>query len=87
MLTLTTGAQIVTDPATGRGTLITPDTRVWILNPAAIVALTELARGGTVADAEHQLVRRWPQVPVARLRVDLDSLLGELQEAGAVTYR
>ncbi|MFF9077365.1 PqqD family peptide modification chaperone [Streptomyces sp. NPDC014735] len=87
MLTLTTGAQIVTDPATGRGTLVTPDTRVWTLNPSAVVALTELARGGTVADAELQLVRRWPDVPVARLRTDLDTLLGTLQEAGAVTYR
>ncbi|MFF9397442.1 PqqD family peptide modification chaperone [Streptomyces sp. NPDC014744] len=87
MLTLTTGAQIVTDPATGRGTLVTPDTRVWTLNPSAVVALTELARGGTVADAELQLVHRWPDVPVARLRTDLDTLLGTLQEAGAVTYR
>ena len=87
MLTLATGARLVTDPATGRGTLITPDTRVWTLNPAAVVVLAELARGGTVADAEHRLARRWPQVPVDRLRADMDSLLGGLQEAGAVTHR
>jgi hypothetical protein len=87
MLTLATGAQILTDPATGRGTLITPDTGVWTLNPTAAVTLTELAGGGTVASAEEELARRWPAVPVASLRADLDGLLGELQDAGAVRRR
>ncbi|MFI1203502.1 PqqD family peptide modification chaperone [Streptomyces sp. NPDC020883] len=84
MLTLATGVQILTDPATGRGTLITPDTGVWTLNPTAVVALTELAGGGTVARTEEELARRWPTIPIASLRADLDALLGELQEAGAV---
>lgn len=87
MLTLATGAQILTDAATGRGTLITPDTGVWTLNPTAAVALTELAHGGSVVGAEEELARRWPTIPIASLRADLDGLLGELQEAGAVRRR
>ncbi|MFE2936592.1 PqqD family peptide modification chaperone [Streptomyces sp. NPDC059278] len=87
MLTLATGVQILADPTTGLGTLITPDSGVWTLNPSAAVALTALAQGGTVAGAEEELVRRWPDVPATRLRVDLDKLLGELQAAGVVTSR
>ncbi|EXU69899.1 hypothetical protein Z951_00020 [Streptomyces sp. PRh5] len=85
MLNLAAGARVVTDPVTGRGTLITSDSGVWTLNPTAAVALTELAHGGTVAGAEEELARRWPDIPPATLRADLDTLLAELRAAGVVT--
>ncbi|MBL1116782.1 PqqD family protein [Streptomyces sp. 110] len=85
MLNLASGARVVTDPVTGRGTLTASDSGVWTLNPTAAVALTELADGGTVAGAEEELARRWPDVSAAVLRADLDTLLAELQAAGVVT--
>ncbi|WP_432252275.1 PqqD family peptide modification chaperone [Streptomyces sp. HNM1019] len=84
MLNPVAGARVVNDPVTGRGTLITSDSGVWTLNPAAAVALTELANGGTVAGAEEELARRWPDVPSAALRADLGTLLTELRAAGVV---
>jgi hypothetical protein len=87
MLTLATGARVLTDPATGRGTLITPDSGVWTLNPTAAVVLTALADGGTVAGAEEELARRWPAVPIHTLRADLGRLLGELRDTGVVRHR
>ncbi|MBC3990417.1 PqqD family protein [Streptomyces sp. AC563] len=84
MLTLLPGAQIVTDPASGRGSLITPDTGVWTLNPTALVALTVLANGQPVARVEEELARRWPAVPLDQLRSDLDRLLADLEQGGAV---
>ncbi|MER0476819.1 PqqD family peptide modification chaperone [Streptomyces sp. Edi2] len=84
MLTLATGVRVLTDPSTGHGTLVSADGDVFTLNPTAAVALSALADGGTVARAEEELARRWPCVPFVSLRADLDALLGQLQEAGAV---
>ncbi|MDT3397423.1 PqqD family protein [Streptomyces sp. B1866] len=85
MLTLTPGVRVLADPTTGRATLTTPSGQVWLLNATATTAVSALADGGTVVDAEAALVRAWPAVPAARLRTDLDALLGTLQQAGAVT--
>ncbi|MCZ1012208.1 PqqD family peptide modification chaperone [Streptomyces lydicus] len=84
MLTLAPGARVLTDPATGHGTLVSADGEVFTLNPTAAVALSTLADGGTVAHAEEELARRWPCVPSDSLRADLDVLLGQLQETGTV---
>lgn len=81
---LPAGTQVLSDPATGRGTLITPDGQVWRLNPAAVLATAALAAGGTVQDAEHALTRAWPAVPLESLRADLDALFGQLQDAGVM---
>ncbi|WP_069811546.1 PqqD family peptide modification chaperone [Streptomyces sp. TP-A0874] len=80
MLTLTPGARVLTDRSTGWGTLITADGRVVTLNPSAAIALSVVADGGTAADAEDALVRACPEVPIERIRVDLDALLASLQK-------
>jgi len=81
---LPTGTRVLSDPATGRGTLITPGGQVWRLNPAAALATAALAAGGTAQDAEQALIRAWPAVPLESLQADLDALVGRLQDAGVM---
>ncbi|MFE3557311.1 hypothetical protein ACFXKW_20950 [Streptomyces sp. NPDC059193] len=82
---LPAGTRVLSDPATGRGTLITPDGKVWRLNMAATVAFSTLAAGGTAADAEAAMARRWPDILADTLRQDLDEVLTALSEGEATS--
>lgn len=77
-------AQLLSDPMTGRGTLVTEDGQLWTLNVTATTALTVLLAGGTQADAEEALARRWPHVPLRRLSAELTTCLTPLRDAGVL---
>lgn len=84
MLTLTRNTRVLIDPDTGLGSVITPDQQVWTLNRSAVLAMGELANGGSVSEAEAAIARRWPTVPIDQVRADLDALIKEMEQAGAV---
>jgi hypothetical protein len=80
VLTLAPGTRIIVDPATGTGSLVTADRRLWTLNPSAVTALLALQEGRQAAAAEAALAAAYPDTPIERVREDLDALLGRLQQ-------